>query len=100
MRSNRRIAQACSAVAVGLVALCGPEGPAAAEASPAAVLTVAAAQEMVHDLIPEVERLRGLAFKRPVPVEIVGEEGARRYMMARLEAFDQEEQLEWLGKAY
>ncbi len=64
------------------------------------LLTVETARGIVGELTPEVERLRGLTFKKPVPVEVLGPEEARRHMMQRIEAFGQAEQMQWTGRAY
>lgn len=85
------IVAACWALAGGALAAPVPPPP---------LLTVEAARSMVAGLLPEVETLRGLTFKKPVPVEVVGQDGARRYMMQRIEAFGQNEPMQWTGKAY
>ena len=52
-----------------------------------ATIDAALARSLVDEVVPEVERLRGLEFKRPVPVEVVGDEDVRRHMMDRLEKY-------------
>ena len=72
-------------------------GFAAAE-SPA--LTVEAARGMVTELLPEVERLRGLEFESEVPVHVVDEEGLRRHILERLDRFGLRDSLKWTTRAY
>jgi hypothetical protein len=54
----------------------------------------------VDDLIPKVEELRGLEFKRPVPVNIIDDDLARAHVLARLESFQRLDQLRVLTRAY
>jgi len=98
--SRARRALGCGAVFASLLA-----GPAAGQSRPVATaapatLTPEVARELVLELMPEVERLRGLSFKTPVPVEVVGEAAARAYMEERIRAFQREEPLRLLGQAY
>lgn len=82
---------AVALAAAGTSAMGGPPAPA---------LTAEAATAMVQELLPEVERLRGLGFEKPIPVEVVDEAAARRYMMRRIEDFGQVEPLRVMGRAY
>jgi len=63
-------------------------------------ITLEIAQGVVDRVVPEVEELRGLAFKKPVPVEVVDDEFLRKYMLTRLRGFGQEQHLLNLQKAY
>ena len=55
---------------------------------------------VVDDVVAEVQRLRGLKFKQPVPVELIDDDAAREHMMRRLERFDMDERLPHVQRAY
>jgi hypothetical protein len=63
-------------------------------------LTAEEAAGFVEEIIPVVEELRGLKFKRPVPVKLTDDEGAREYMLRRIEAFQTREQIRDVARAY
>lgn len=70
-----------------------------ASAGPAS-LNDSLAAPIVRKVAPQVERLRGLSFKRPVPVNVVDAQAAREHLVQRLEAFQQMEHLRQIQKAY
>jgi hypothetical protein len=63
-------------------------------------LTPELAERVVGEVVPGVERLRGLKFEQPVPVTVIGDAEARRYVLGRLEAFDQIESIRVLQQVY
>jgi hypothetical protein len=63
-------------------------------------LTPEEAQRLVDEVVPRVEQLRGLTFKRPVPVKVVDDAAAREHFMARLREFDQTQQIEKSQRVY
>ena len=64
------------------------------------LLTPELARQVVDEVLPEVERLRGLEFLRPVPVTVIDDERARDYILRRLEEFDQIERTAVLQEVY
>jgi hypothetical protein len=60
---------------------------ASATSAPREVLTGAEATALTREISGEVERLRGLQFKRPVPVKIVDDAQARAHFEERLKKF-------------
>jgi hypothetical protein len=54
----------------------------------------------VADVVPEVEELRGLEFKRPVPVSFIDDDRARAHVLERLEGFQRLDQLQEVTRAY
>lgn len=92
-----RILRSCAVATLILSAAVAGAGP---HAAPAEILTTEAAREMVEELLPEVERLRGLPFKKPVPVEVVGKQAVREHLMDRVDKLDYEESLRGMGRAY
>jgi len=54
----------------------------------------------VEGALSEVEEVRGLAFKRPVPVEVIDDERAREHLIRRLESFQSKEDLQAVQRAY
>jgi len=72
----------------------------AAPAPLAAVMTEELARGVVDRVLPEVQRLRELEFKRPVPVEVVDDAQAREHFMQRLRQFGMIDDLETYGRAY
>jgi len=58
------------------------------------------ARELVDEIVPRVEELRGLKFKRPVSVEVVGAAEIREYVLARMKKFEQEQHLLAVQRAY
>lgn len=81
--------------AAGLAAAADP-GTAGADDA----LTTEGAAALVDEVRAEVERLRGLEFKRPVPVQIVNDDEVRDHLIQRLETFQPEEELQALQRAY
>jgi hypothetical protein len=67
---------------------------------PAERLTPALARQVVGEVVPQVERLRGLEFKRPVPVTVIDDPQARRHILRRLEKFDQLERMTVIQQVY
>jgi len=67
---------------------------------PAELMTIEIARGVVDEVMPEVERLRGLEFKQPVPVEVVSDEDLRTYMSKRLDSLQSEEELRNGQRAY
>jgi len=63
-------------------------------------LTAEEAARFIDKIAPVVEELRGLEFKRPVPVEIVDEEGALAYMIQRIESFQTRQEIDDSARAY
>jgi len=94
----------CSRVRVGVVlaaVVLATIGVAvAADESGGGLLTSELAERVVGEVVPDVERLRGLEFKRPVPVTVIDDAEARRYILGRLEAFDQLETIRVLQAVY
>jgi hypothetical protein len=74
-------------------------GPAAIAVDAPPALTRAEAERLVHGVTARVEELRGLAFKQPVAVEVIGDDAAREYMLRRFKEFQGEEDLRWEQKA-
>jgi len=58
------------------------------------------AQRLIDELVPLVEELRGLSFKKPVPVEVVDATAMRDYVLERVRLFDHEDHLETVQRAY
>ncbi len=54
----------------------------------------------VAEVVTEVEELRGLKFKRPVPVSIIDDDRARVHVLERLERFQRLDQLGQVTTAY
>jgi hypothetical protein len=63
-------------------------------------LTAEAATRFVEEIGPMVEELRGLEFKRPVPVKLIDEEELRAYVVRRIESFQNLDQIRDLATAY
>lgn len=78
----------------------GPSGPAALAAGEETALTAESAAALVQGRLSEVEEVRGLAFKRPVPVEVIDDDRARDHLIQRLESFQSREELQALQRAY
>ncbi|MGH9867852.1 MAG: hypothetical protein ACREAA_06785 [Candidatus Polarisedimenticolia bacterium] len=58
------------------------------------------ASKLTRDLIPRVEELRGLAFKRAVPVKVVNDAEAQRHFKSRLDKFYPEKVLKAEQRVY
>jgi hypothetical protein len=58
------------------------------------------ARQLVDEIVPRVEELRGLKFKQPVSVEVVGAAEIREYVLARMKKFEQEQHLLAVQRAY
>lgn len=71
-----------------------------AVAEPPASLTLEVAQQMVDRVLTVVERIRGLEFEKPVPVNVVEASQVRGHLLARLDEFQQRDQIELEGRAY
>jgi len=82
------------------IILCGSGISVRAEEEVTDLLTPELARQTLDRVIPEVERLRGLEFKRPVPATVIDDEAARSYILKRLEQFDQVERMVVLQEAY
>jgi hypothetical protein len=65
-----------------------------------ATITVELAQELMSEVVPEVERLRGLTFEHAVPVRVVSDDEARTHLMERLELFDVPARMQIMQRAY
>jgi len=63
-------------------------------------LTPEEARRLVAEVVPQVELLRGLTFKEPVPVEVVDDQAAREYILSRIRQFEQEGQFENVQRVY
>ena len=63
-------------------------------------LTAESAARFVEEIAPVVEELRGLEFKRPVPVKLINKEGLLAYVTRRIESFQTQEQIRDLSTAY
>ena len=63
-------------------------------------LTDELARQLVGEVTPRVEQLRGLSFQTPVPVELIDDAGARRHVLDRLDRLEMRERLERTGEAY
>ena len=55
---------------------------------------------VVEEVAVEVERLRGLEFKRTVPVEVIDDDAAREHVIRRMDRFQAREQLALTQRAY
>ena len=73
---------------------------AVAAATPAKPLTQAEAEAAVAEVLPEVVSIRGLAFKRPVPVRVVDDAGARVHVLARFHKTTPEAKIRADQRAY
>ena len=73
---------------------------ASAAAQPTERLDLESARLLVDSLQSEVESLRKLGFKQPVPVHVVDDDAAREHMLDRLQEFQPEEYLRRMQKAY
>jgi hypothetical protein len=79
----------------------GAQAPAPrSQTAAAAALTGEEAEALVRELVPRVEEIRGLKFKRPVPVKIVDAAAARAHFEARLKKFWPEAELRLEQRAY
>lgn len=92
-------------VAVGLVFLIVLSLPVAgqepsAPVEPGKTLTSEEAVAIAREIIPEVEEMRGLEFKREVPIEIIDEDKAIEYVQARLAEFQSPEELAHVQVVY
>jgi len=74
-------------------------GQAAVSAGPTGI-TVELAGRLVGELVPEVERIRGLEFKQPVSVEVIDDEAAREHVIRRFDLLQPDGFLEATAKAY
>jgi hypothetical protein len=70
-----------------------PRNSPAAHVPPGGALTTAEATALTRELMPRVEQIRGRRFLRPVPVEVVGDEAARKHFASRLEKYHPAEEL-------
>lgn len=74
--------------------LCAVSVASETKIDPAEAKTQAAA------IVKQIEELRGLKFKQPVPVEVIDDDRAREYMLARLDRFGIRSQMNVTGEAY
>ena len=58
------------------------------------------AAAVVEEIVPEVESIRGLRFRNPVPVAVIDDDAARAHMLRRFDAFGMREQLVHTQRAY
>jgi hypothetical protein len=77
-----------------------PEPPPSPPAAPSATISAATAEALMKDIVVEVERIRGLRFKKPVPVKVVGDADTRAHVLARLETMTSREEIEADSAAY
>lgn len=66
----------------------------------AAQLTAEDARRAVQEAIPAVEAIRGLRFRKVVPVHTIGDDEASRYASGRFERFSPPAQLRDVERAY
>ncbi|HKQ62043.1 MAG TPA: hypothetical protein VJS92_12195, partial [Candidatus Polarisedimenticolaceae bacterium] len=66
----------------------------------AAPMDEARAHAMTTRVESEVARLRGLEFRRPVPVHVVDDAAAREQLMHRLRSLEPLEQIDYTARAY
>ncbi len=78
----------------------GPGGGAPIEAPPEAVEGPVDPAAMMAEIVPSVEEIRGLRFKRPVVARVIDSAEARRYAAKRLHAFASAEALRAQQAAY
>lgn len=81
---------------LGTVAAVEPAGKAASVAT----MTQEDVNALVEKIIPTVEKLRGLEFKKPVPVRIVDDETTRRHMLSRIDKYLPRERIKRMQTAY
>lgn len=105
MTTQRFMAIALSAMAIaaaGTLAVCGeppsPEAP--RPAADSGRITSQMATDLTASILREVEALRGLSFKKPVPVKVIDDEEAREHMLARLKLFGMEDQMKLTDEAF
>ncbi len=58
------------------------------------------ASELAEQILPRVQELRALEFKRTVPIEVIDDDEAREYMRRRFQEFLSPGELEQLQRAY
>ena len=63
-------------------------------------MTVELARKTVDEIVPEVEKIRGLSFEKNVPVSVINDAEAREHILARIDRFEIKEQLERSQRAY
>ena len=63
-------------------------------------LTTESATALVQNALSEVEELRGLAFTRPVPVQVIDDDQAQAHLIQRMESFQSKEDLRALQRVY
>lgn len=63
------------------------------QAAPAPVLTQKDAEDSVAKVLPDIEAIRGLKFRRTVPVRVVGDAEARDYVTRRVKTLVPETEL-------
>ena len=67
---------------------------------PEATLGSEEAERLVREIAPQVEELRGLAFRAAVPVQVVDDAVMREHVLAELDAYDQRERLALTDEVY
>jgi hypothetical protein len=85
MKTLLRVCAGSLALVLGLTPMVAGESP----DKPASIAGMSQTEvnDLVKQIIPAVEKLRGLEFKQPVPVRIVNDETTRRHMTSRIEKF-------------
>lgn len=73
---------------------------AAAPAGVAERLDQEEALRLVGEIVPRVEALRGLSFRKEVPVEVVNDRAVREYALERVRRFGMEQRFEDLQRVY
>ena len=96
---------ALTTVAIAIPAYASPQAAGdeqGEDAAPtdAASMTISEAREAVVATLSKVETIRGLEFKKPVPVEVVDDAAVREHALERLRKFYGEEQFRAQQTAY
>jgi len=63
-------------------------------------ITEVMAQELMNEIVPEVERIRGLTFDHAVPVRVISDEEAQKHLINRLDLFDVPARMKTMQRAY
>jgi hypothetical protein len=63
-------------------------------------ITEVMAQGLLDEIVPEVERIRGLAFDHAVPVRVISDDEAQQHMINRLDLFDVPARTKTMQRAY
>jgi hypothetical protein len=92
-RVRARLRWFIPAAILALLAPASSRGEGEAAAAPPAALGAGEATLLALEIAPAVEAIRGLTFKRVVPVEIVDDAGARAHFDSRVRKFWPEDRL-------